>query len=67
MTNLLEDKINELILDLLEKKQSMSLGCIVKDLEISAENGLRHLLQLKEMGIIENVHHAEFAISNQRV
>ncbi|MFO7864411.1 MAG: winged helix-turn-helix transcriptional regulator [Salinivirgaceae bacterium] len=63
MNEVLQDKTNELILELLEKNEDMSFGSIVKDLGISAERGLQHMLQLREKGLVKVASQSKYALN----
>jgi len=50
---LLEDETNRDILFILNETDSLSAGDIVKQLNISANSGMMHILELKKAGLVE--------------
>ncbi|MDA3866474.1 MAG: winged helix-turn-helix transcriptional regulator [Salinivirgaceae bacterium] len=63
MNEVLQDKTNELILELLEKNEDMTFGSIVKDLGISAERGIQHMLQLRQKGLVKVSSQSKYALN----
>ncbi len=63
MNEILKDKTNEQILELLEKNNQMTLGSIVKKLGISAERGLNHLVNLKNSGLVKVEPKSKYALN----
>ncbi len=63
MNELLQDQTNQDILELLEKNNEMTLGGIVKNLGISAERGLQHMISLKRKGLIKVEAHSKYALN----
>jgi len=63
MNEILKDKTNEQILVLLEKNNQMTLGSIVKNLGISAEKGLSHLVNLKNNGLVKVEPKSKYALN----
>ena len=63
LLELMKDKTNLEILELLEENNEMTLGGIVKDLGISAERGLQHMLNLKQSGLVRLEKQAKYALN----
>jgi len=63
MNELLQDKTNQKILELLEQNNDMTLGGIVKNLGISAERGLQHMISLKRQGLVKVEDHSRYALN----
>lgn len=63
MNELMKDKTNQEILELLEQHNGMTLGSIVKDLGISAERGLQHVLNLKRNGLLRVEEQSKYALN----
>lgn len=63
MNEILKDKINQDILELLEKNDEMTLGGIVKSLGISAEKGLQYMVNLKRKGLVKIEDQAKYALN----
>ncbi|PLX22816.1 MAG: hypothetical protein C0599_05590 [Salinivirgaceae bacterium] len=63
MKDLLKDNTNQEILELLEKNNAMSLGTIVRKLGISAERGLKHMIRLRQNGLVRIETEAKYALN----
>jgi predicted ArsR family transcriptional regulator len=63
MKDILKDRTNQEILRLLEKNDEMSLGNIVKNLRISAEKGLKHMIRLRQNGLVRIERESKYALN----
>lgn len=63
MKDLLKDQMNQKILELLEANNEMSLGSIVRNLGISAERGLQHMIHLRQNGLVKIEKEAKYGLN----
>jgi predicted ArsR family transcriptional regulator len=63
MKDLLKDRTNQKILELLETNKEMAFGSIVKKLGISAERGLQHMVRLRQNGLVKIEKEAKYALN----
>ena len=63
MKDILKDRTNQEILELLEKNSEMTLGSIVRKLGISAERGLQHMIRLRQNGLVKIEREAKYALN----
>ena len=63
MKDIMNDHTNKEILELLEKNDEMTLGSIVRNLGISAERGLKHMISLKQNGLVKIEKQAKYALN----